>query len=694
MKIALIACVFWFAAGGVAYAAAPAPTAEYAQEGAGAACAGPLWSVYDQCKDRRIAATVSGGVNATTSGEFTVERPTLGALGFDWRTSGDENRTASVRIRYRRVGDKLWSEGLPLHRLHGERVPSESPPLRYVVPNMFSGSLLDLRPDTEYEVHLTLSDPDGVSGEAEKAVTLRTRAEPRPAEDGRVFHVYPFGYEGERKEPSFTGLNAAYYLEGWRHADWSNVSAPRVRPGDTILVHAGIYLDARTEYGTRADRPSLGTPFDGTYYLTQSGTPDRPIVIKAAGDGEVVFDGGGNHNLFNLLAANYNYFEGITVRNTEVGFLLGMKNIIGSSGFTLKRSRIENVGRGVHSDWSGSRDFYIADNVFVGRHDPAQLIGWQANGPWASLPGFPERISGPQGSEYAVKVYGQGHVVAFNRVEHFHDGIDIASYADPDGAPDELPGRIPVAIDILSNDIFAMGDNCIEADGGARNIRVMRNRCFNTAGGAISAQPLFGGPLYLVRNVVVQGVGESLKFSISPAGVLVYHNTFLSESNGSSAASNSHFRNNLLLSHGKKGRGYSVSAYTNYSSSDYNGFYNAPGIETPYAWNSPPFETRADYGAPVERRFAGLKAYSAATGQDRHSAELGHDVFVKAPVPDPAQVARLYRPDDYDLRLRRQSRAIDAGVALANVNDGHAGRAPDLGAYELGEPLPHYGPRP
>ena len=41
-------------------------------------------------------------------------------------------------------------------------------------------------------------------------------------------------------------------------------------------------------------------PVEGTYYLFGSGTPDKPIVIKAAGDGEVIFDGGGNFNLFNV----------------------------------------------------------------------------------------------------------------------------------------------------------------------------------------------------------------------------------------------------------------------------------------------------------------------------------------------------------------------------------------------------------
>jgi hypothetical protein len=43
--------------------------------------------------------------------------------------------------------------------------------------------------------------------------------------------------------------------------------------------------------------------------------------------------------------------------------------------------------------------------------------------------------------------------------------------------------------------------------------------------------------------------------------------------------------------------------------------------------------------------------------------------------------------------LKADSKAVDAGVKIPNVNDGFAGRAPDLGAYERGQPLPVYGPR-
>ena len=47
-----------------------------------------------------------------------------------------------------------------------------------------------------------------------------------------------------------------------------------------------------------------------------------------------------------------------------------------------------------------------------------------------------------------------------------------------------------------------------------------------------------------------------------------------------------------------------------------------------------------------------------------------------------------------DLRPRARSKVVDAGLRIPNVNDGFRGKAPDIGAYEAGEPLPLYGPRP
>jgi hypothetical protein len=143
-----------------------------------------------------------------------------------------------------------------------------------------------------------------------------------------VYHVYPREYTGAKLEPNFNSLMAAYNT-GANGADFVNSFQPRVKPGDVILVHAGTYREDRRRYAG----PN-STLFDGTFYLTADGTADKPIVIKSAGDGEVVFDGGGNAVLFDLTAADYQYVEGITVRNTDVAFLLGRKRILGAVGFT------------------------------------------------------------------------------------------------------------------------------------------------------------------------------------------------------------------------------------------------------------------------------------------------------------------------------------------------------------------------
>ena len=125
--------------------------------------------------------------------------------------------------------------------------------------------------------------------------------------------MYPPGYSGRRQEPSFTGLKEAYYGPGL--GDWSVVRERKVKPGDIIEVHAGLY---KADYANYVD--PLQTPFHGAYVLTVDGTVEKPIVIRAAGDGEVIFDGDGVYQLFDVMAADYNYFEGITIRNTDIAF--------------------------------------------------------------------------------------------------------------------------------------------------------------------------------------------------------------------------------------------------------------------------------------------------------------------------------------------------------------------------------------
>ena len=162
----------------------------------------------------------------------------------------------------------------------------------------------------------------GSRATALQTLRVRTRPEPRPAAGGRVLHVYPPGYKGPTEQPAFFGLLQAYY-QGALGGDWSRASPPRVRAGDVIKVHAGVYLSRHDHYSHEINSgftTCCGTPWDGTYYLTQKGTADKPIAIVAAGDGEAIFDGDGNAVLFNLMGSQYHYFEGLTLPQHGYGF--------------------------------------------------------------------------------------------------------------------------------------------------------------------------------------------------------------------------------------------------------------------------------------------------------------------------------------------------------------------------------------
>jgi hypothetical protein len=647
-----------------------------------------------------------------TPGELLIEPPTLINLGFEWFIQGDTNRNASVQVSFRKTGTGEWKPALPLLRLQGERIYAESR-VDVIAPNMFAGSILDLEPDTSYEARFVMSDPEGVRAPAERVVTVRTRAEPQPYAGGRIFHVYPHGFKGQKAEPSFEGLMCAYNY--WcAGTDWATSGRPRVRPGDTILVHAGTYKYNRYEYTNNAT-VNRTVPLDGTYYLTADGTPEMPIAIKAAGDGDVVFDGDGNFALFDVKAADYTYFEGITFRNAEVAIAAGTQFIAGAKGLTVKKSRFENVGAGIFTNYAGSSQFYIADNTFLGRNDPAHLIGW-AGDMWTKYNGIEGQIFPPKMASYvAVKLYGPGHVVAYNYIADFHDGINVETYGNPDGSfasgPDIIDGpkyptreywdRRPVAIDFYNNYITNSHDNPIEADGSMHNIRIMRNMLINHPSHAFCNQPTLGGPVYWIRNIAYNLPAGSTRLTNGAAGALFYNNTILSETQVA-AASNIHWRNNLMLGQNAAPAILSVNTFTSYTSSDYNGFRVNPGAKSAFEWSAPASGVVADFTAPehdaklTTQRFASLAECVAATGQDKHSVAVDYDVFVnvrRLDAQDAASVQKLYKADELDFRLKPGSAAVDRGLSLPTVTDGFAGRAPDLGALEVGQAVPHYGPR-
>ena len=629
-----------------------------------------------------VLVSTAHAQDLTRTGRFTVEHPTLHNLGFEWSIVGDENRNASVSVEFRRVGDSSWRAALPLVRVGGERIFRKREHLEYTVPDGFAGSILNLEAGTEYECRFTLADPDGTTGDTSQLVRGRTRSEPQPYEGGRTLHVYPPDHEGDKQEPHFTSLLQAYYGAGL--GDWNVVWERRVQPGDTILVHAGLYRNDRLNYVD-----PMMTPFDGTNWLTVKATPEKPVTIRAAGDGEVVFDGAGNHRLFDVSASAHHIFDGLTFRNTDIAIFAGFKEVTGAVALTVKNCRFEDIGFGVWTEYAGSSDFYIADNIFLGRIEQRNLlVGW--TGPlW--------RSAGPYGSHevrsyYAVKVYGPGHVIAHNAVAYFHDAIGISTY----GTPDPDPHRRASSIDIYNNDIHMSGDDFIETDGGVHNIRVYNNRGVNAAHGGYSSQPVFGGPAYFIRNLLYHvPSGVAFKFSAKAAGLFAYHNTIIAEQVASDPSSNMHYRNNLFLGRDTPDRGVMTwSNATEAYSSDYNGFRPNQGVAAQYRWLAPQ-EGEALYEPSAEdwQTFPTLAEFRSVTGEEQHSLEIDFDIFEHMTPPSPSKRHAVYHAKDLNFRLKPDSEAVDAGVHIPTVNDNFTGNAPDLGALEVGLSQPHYGPR-
>jgi hypothetical protein len=84
-------------------------------------------------------------------------------------------------------------------------------------------------------------------------------------------------------------------------------------------------------------------------------------------------------------------------------------------------------------------------------------------------------------------------------------------------------------------------------------------------------------------------------------------------------------------------------------------------------------------------------AMQGASLFETHGRILAGATFANGLIPPPRYKVRMAPTD---VTLTSGSNAVDAGAVMANVNDGFTGNAPDLGALELGCPLPIFGVRP
>jgi hypothetical protein len=184
-----------------------------------------------------------------------------------------------------------------------------------------------------------------------------------------------------------------------------------------------------------------------------------------------------------------------------------------------------------------------------------------------------------------MQVTGSGHVICYNRVRNFKDGIDL------------FPSRGGCfANDVHNNEVSECMDDGAEMDYSERNTRNFCNRYTNVFQG-ISEQPIFGGPTYIFRNVVYNIVIEPFKLHSQPSGALIFHNTTVREGDPlilwtPLTVHNCVSRNNLFIgTAGKTGqRAYDCDAPMVDCDFDYDGFGGGPWKEF-LKWNGVAYRT-------------------------------------------------------------------------------------------------------
>jgi hypothetical protein len=779
-------------------------------------------------------------LGAATPGELVVEPPTLTCAGFHWEITDDGGDNASAAIEYRKVGDPSWRKGMDFMRTSiGNRFTGAK--------HCVAGSLFNLEPGTRYEAKLTLTDPDGVEGQAERTVQFTTRSAPKLPAGGTTYHVYPPDHRGFKAGPllgdgdwraaladsdasplrpgDVVAMHAGTYPMGnrpeatvKRPVAQVSAGAPRampeggttwhvypvghkgqklsptiklnhyntpildkdrktgkqkVRPGDTVLFHAGLYKVNKHNY---RDRLFQG-PKWGVWWFWGGGEAGKPVVFKAAGDGEVVFDGSGNYAIFQLAATDHIRLDGLIFRNAQCALLAGMKGLEACEGLTVANCRFENVQMPIYAD-TPTKDWRLADNkgldvVHAGPwHEAFGCIDVRVDGAdgkpivirpagdgevlieggdryavfdvthgdhvWikdlklrntecAVMTGLYPFGKAPDGlivtglhaedvrmgvygdestgerwyiadntiigrsvgkmgmnnhiSPFGINVCGRGHVVAHNHLEWFQDGIDLGWW---DRSTSYDADDYTASVDVVGNFVFGSGDNSLEADGSYFNGRFFENAFLTCNSPSTQSTP--GGPYYFIRNIFYNGRTE-VTFKL-PSSIIAVHNLFGSNLNlGRYSSSNNRFVNNLFVfapgrSRARRGKPDLIAMRqpARGGMSDYNGFrvVREALAEKPFAQG--------------DKEWGSLEAYAKATGEDTHSVRVPgyQELFVNVPEP---QRDDMHRLEGLDFRLKPGTPAVDAGTVVPNISEPFHGKAPDLGPIELGDPMPHYGPR-
>lgn len=380
------------------------------------------------------------------------------------------------------------------------------------------------------------------------------------------------------------------------------------------------------------------------FELTTSGTDGAPIAFVAEA-GATILGQGTDRGIITL-----GVFDAIISHVIIDGFVLdgGTWGIDAQNtqDILITNNTLENVEFGVvnrrDNAWESNQT--ICDNRILG------LVPWPGSG----IP-----------SERGIDLRGDGNVVCHNTVQQFGDCISVQPSTGPS-----------YGNDVHGNDAAFCVDDGIEIDYNRANARVWRNRVMNARMG-VSVQPVYGGPAYIFRNEFFNLESVPIKMHNDTTGFIVAHNSSVKHGNGygdnGAMWRNATLRNNIFL-----GTRYAFEFTTVRDEGFRDLDHNAWGSSGPTPW----FKWENIRYDHIDDLPTGVEDHGVEIGfGDLEMPELGADW------DDGAMPGLVYiRPTG--------SQLDDIGQVLSNLNDPFVpDGAPDLGAYESGQPLPSYGVR-
>jgi hypothetical protein len=593
----------------------------------------------------------------------------------------DPDGDAAASLEYRFAGEASYRQGFPLTR---------------AVDTRFVGSLFWLEPGSAYQVRVSFADPDG---DPLDGIVLTgsgsTRAEIAIPPASHTYYASPSGsgtacslaapcsleeglnqaqpgeevalrggtyYQGDLSLPrsgatgapivirSYAGETAI--LDGADPVDFAWTSQGNgiyhttLNVADTFLVIANG--ERLLPYRSMADLQTLPWGVPGFYvdgvdlYVHLAGEADPNSAAMVVSRFSNAF----------TVEQDYIYFLDLTFRHYGVGdccpkalyFYNASDNLVQGCTFAMN-----NLGIGIKY---GSHRNVIQDNLFYD-----DLFAWAWDAFYAG-----EVPYGGGGIRFYSPADGRGTIIRRNVFHDFFDGF---------GACPDSTSAVTNETDVYENLVYNSGDDGMETDGRCSNVRIWGNTFHDVLMG-ISLAPVYDGPVYAMRNLIYRTgagnnnySGSAFKFNSGydqSGPMYLFHNTgdaALTDPLSSGLDIKSPGSWTLITARNNIWSGTEF-AISNANPAqpldlDYDDLYTTQPGELAW-WSDLP-----------DRHLNTLAELQTATGQELHGMNYP---------PGFADAA------SGDYTLADSSPLIDAGLVIPGINDGFAGRAPDVGAFE------------